>query len=187
MSEGRARLRRRIDRIPEALAAFDPRDAALFDAALPPDGVVATGAGCSLEHARLLASLLSDELGVRARALPPSAFLGAPEPRARRAVLVVFSQGLSPNGRAALAHASAYAGAVLVTSRDPAGGDADRAAAVAAFERGGGRILRLPVDRESGLLLRVIGPILGSAAAVELARSAARAAGAAAEVADIVR
>jgi creatinine amidohydrolase len=181
MSEGRARLRRRIDRIPEALAAFDPRDAALFDAALPPDGVVATGAGCSLEHARLLASLLSDELGVRARALPPSAFLGAPEPGARRAALVVFSQGLSPNGRAALAHASAYASAVLVTSRDPAGGDADRAAAVAAFERAGGRILRLPVDRESGLLLRVVGPMLGSAAAVELARSAAHAAGAAAD------
>ena len=177
---GRALLRQRADAVPDALRAFDPGEASAFlGAPLPPGGLVATGAGASLEHARVLAALVADAAGVPARALPPSAFLGAPDPRAREAALVVFSQGLSPNARAALAHAGAYASAALVTSRDPAGGDAVRAEALAAFVRAGGRTLHLPVDRESGLLVRVVGPLLASAAAIELARGAARAAGAA--------
>jgi creatinine amidohydrolase len=185
---GRALLRRRADAVPDALRAFDPLEAAaLLAAPLPPAGLVATGAGASLEHARVLAALVADTAGIPARALPPSAFLGAPDPRARGAALVVFSQGLSPNARAALAHAGAYASATLVTSANPAaggaegdeaGGGAARAEALAAFARAGGRTLRLPVDRESGLLVRVVGPLLASAAAIELARGAARAAGA---------
>jgi len=180
VSEGRALLRRRIAAIPDALRAFDPgAAAALFCAPLPAGGVVATGAGASLEHARVLAALLAERLGVRARAAPPSAFLAPPDPAERAAVLVVFSQGLSPNARAALARAGAYASAILVTSRDPAHDDPERAASLSAFERAGGRVLRLPVDRESGLLVRVVGPLLGIAAAIELARGAAHAAGAA--------
>jgi len=176
-SAGLALLRRRVESIPEALRAFDAASVALPAGAAPLRGVVATGAGSSLEHARSLASLLADELGLPARAAAPSALLRPPGARAAGELLVVFSQGLSPNGRAPLVHASAYRGVVLVTSEDPAAGDAEREAALQRLTDGGGRTLKLPVDRESGLLLRVIGPALGQLAALELARAAARAFG----------
>lgn len=176
MSAGLVQLRERTLAIPEAIRAFDPASAALFDPTHPPRAVVATGAGSSLEHARLLTSLLIDA-GVAARAVPPSALLGPPGARARGEQLVVFSQGLSPNGRAPLAHAGAWERSMLVTSEDPVAGDAARGEALAGFARAGGEVLRLPVAREAGLLLRVIGPALGALAAIYLSQSAARAAG----------
>jgi creatinine amidohydrolase len=179
MTAGLALLRRRVAAIPSAVRAFDPAGVVLPECGdAPLRGVVATGAGSSLEHARLLASLLTDDLGLPARAAAPSALLAAPGERARDELLVVFSQGLSPNGRAPLAHASAYRGVLLVTSDDPVGGDPARQRALQRMRDGGGRVLCLPVDRESGLLLRVIGPLLGQLAAIELARTLARAFGA---------
>jgi creatinine amidohydrolase len=175
MAGGLALLRRRVEAIPGQLRAFRAEDVALPElGAAPLRAVVATGAGSSLEHARFLASLLAEGLGFPARCAAPSVLLEPPGPEARDALLVVFSQGLSPNGRAPLAHARAWRGALLVTSEDPAGGDAERAAALAALRAAGGRALELPVPRETGLLLRAIGPSLGLLAAIEVARAVAR-------------
>jgi len=172
VAPGLARLRERIAAIPERVAAFD--DAAVRLPALggvPRAGVVATGAGSSREHARLLAALLA-ELGVPARVAAPSAFLGAPAPAdAPDALLVVFSQGLSPNARAALAAAPRYRAAALVSAAGPGDADPARVAALAAFESAGGVRFPLPVGRESGLLVRVVGPMLGHLAAIALARA----------------
>jgi creatinine amidohydrolase len=177
-SEGLARLRHRIAETPAHLRAFDPAALATAlaeDAA--PRALVASGAGSSLEHARLLCALLAATTGIPARVAPPSALLEPPGSGADGSHLVVFSQGLSPNGRALLAHARAWRRVWLVTGAAPEAEDAERAAALARLEEAGGRVLRLPAPREAGLLLRVIGPLLGSWAAIEIARALAPGAG----------
>jgi creatinine amidohydrolase len=175
VSAGLGLLRDRVEAIPRALRAFD---AAALE--LPPcggaplRGVVTAGVGSSLENARTLAALLAGDLGLPARSAAPSALLEPPGPRARDELLVVFSQGLSPNGCALLGHAAAYRGVLLVTGEAPEAGDPARELALRELAERGGRVLRLPVDRESGLLVRVIGPLLGQLAALEVARAAAR-------------
>src|SRR5581483_8825320 len=117
-------------RVDGATSALGPAlAAAAADAAREDAGrtrrVVATGAGSSAAHARFLASVLV-ELGVPARFAPLTCFLGEAPPGAAEETLVVFSQGLAPNARLALAHAGAFRTAWLVTSvvDDPAAGDA---------------------------------------------------------------
>src|SRR5215813_9988995 len=128
MADGLARLRGRIDEIPERLRRFDLDALALPAAADGARALIATGAGSSLENARLLAALVAEH-GLAARCAAPGALLGAPPARAGETLLVVFSQGLSPNGRAALRHLDAYRSVVLVTGDDPPA-DAERAAAL---------------------------------------------------------
>ncbi len=166
-------LRRRIAELSLHLRAFEPGAIAAALPEAPPGAVVTSGAGSSLEHARLLASLLAGELGIPARCAPPSALLAPPGPRERDALLVVFSQGLSPNGRALLGHAEAWRSVLLVTGAPPGPEAPERAEALARLERAGVRRLHLPAPPETGLLLRVIGPLLGAWAAIELARALA--------------
>lgn len=175
---GLARLRERVASIPAHVAAWDDACVALprLDVSTL-RSVTTTGVGSSGEHAHLLAALLG-ELGVPARVAAPSAFLRPPPTGARDELLVVFSQGLAPNARAALRAAPAYRAALLATAVGPDDADADRAGALAAFDAAGGVRLALPVERESGLLVRVVGPMLGQLAAIALARALARALGA---------
>jgi len=149
--EGLALLRARVasiagllPRVPEALAAAP--DAAL--ALASSRRLIASGVGLSEGPARALVALAREE-GRDARFVPLSAFARAEPPGGRDAQLVLFSQGLSPNARMALAHAGAYAAPpVLVTSvaRAPAGVLA----------------LRLPPAAEDRLLLRVVGPAVAT-------------------------
>jgi creatinine amidohydrolase len=135
-------------------------------------GFVATGIGSSAAHARFLVHLLSHELGVPARFVPAGSFVTAPTPRSRNEALVVFSQGLSPNARFALAHPEAWRRVVLVTSTPADGGrrhDAEKRALFASLERHDACILRLPGTDEYGTLLRLIGPMVGYVAALRLA------------------
>jgi len=64
--------------------------------------IVLTGVGSSAAHARFLAHLLTERYALDATALPLSAFL-TPRATASEEILIVFSQGLSPNARIALA------------------------------------------------------------------------------------
>jgi creatinine amidohydrolase len=89
--------------------------------------VVATGVGASAAHARLLVALL-EEVGLAARFLPLTSFVARTADDAAGDALVVFSQGLSPNARLALAHAERFAAALVVTAVPPAG-EASRTAA----------------------------------------------------------
>ena len=84
VTRGAELLRRRAREAIEAVRAFGAARVALPELAAPPRFVVASGAGSSLENARLLVSLLSGELGV------PGALRGAGHaaraagPRSRR-------------------------------------------------------------------------------------------------------
>src|SRR5262249_30915459 len=119
--EGHRLLAGRIARLPAIV-----RDAAR-DADVPLDlGVTgvrrlaATGIGSSEAHARLLVHLVAEHTTLPARLLPPSALL-APGPGCAEDVLVVFSQGLSPNAQLALTHAARWRRVVAATAVTDAG------------------------------------------------------------------
>lgn len=138
--------------------------------------IVLTGVGSSAAHARFLAHLLTERYAMDAHVLPLSAFL-APRATAADEVLIVFSQGLSPNARIALADPRAWAQVILVTAATEEGarasGDPDKADAVAALRDAGVVLYPLPAgDNEYTTLVRVIGPMAGYVAALRLARGA---------------
>ena len=134
--------------------------------------ILTTGLGSSAAHARLLAELLAGA-GLPARFVPTGAFV------VRRAdprdALIVFSQGLSPNARLALADPGGWLGVVLVSAA-PARAAGPRAA-LRALRAAGGLLVPLPGGRETSLLLRVAGPLAGYAIAYRLAAAIVDAAG----------
>lgn len=152
--------------------------------------VVTTGVGSSAAHARLLATLLQ-EVGLGARFVSLTSFAAALPRDAAADALVVFSQGLSPNALLALRDVESWAGVVLVTAVPAEAGDAVSSMAgdmppsgvlaarqdeVATLAARGVVVQRVPAAEEYGTLLRVVGPMLGHAAALQLARASARAA-----------
>ena len=163
---------RAAERLGEPTLGFDPRAVR---------HIVVTGIGSSAAHARLLAHLLCEEVGLAARAVALGAFLAPPSPAARDDALVVFSQGLSPNARFALAAPHAWRAVVLVTAVRAASLDAradtERSRLLASLRDAGASLVELPAEHEYGTLLRVLGPAAGIVRTLALARAAARAAG----------
>lgn len=176
--EGLALLRARAATLPAALAeAFAGADPAPDLSGAEVGSIVTTGIGSSAAHARYLAHLLSHDLGLPARFSAPGVHVVAPPTRARDELLVVFSQGLSPNARFALSHARAWRRVVLVTATPEDGGsrpDAEeKRRLLARLADAGACIIRTPGVDEYGTLLRVVGPLVGYAAALRLARALA--------------
>lgn len=170
-ARGRALLADRLAAVPELLRARS-RPAP----ELPPFDLGAlrrvriTGAGASGGHARLLAARLA-EAGVPALAAPPAAFAAPPGREAAEDALVVFSQGLSPNARAALARPQAWGATVLVTAAGGPGEDPERRAAVEALRTAGTWIVDVGAPPEYGTLVRLAGPVLALQATLELAHA----------------
>jgi len=171
--EGHALLRERVRALPAALRA----DAGVRGAL--PAGVrrvVATGAGSSAAHARFLAQLLAEHAGLAARVEPLGRFAAPPPADAADTLLVVFSQGLSPNAWLALAAPAAWQGVVLVTASATLPGE--RGAALAKACAAGVSLWTMPAgDQEFGTLVRMAGPMAGYVTALRLAEALARAAG----------
>jgi creatinine amidohydrolase len=114
--------------------------------------IVTTGIGASEGPARAMAAFARAAWGAPATFVPLSAFVdGAPAGER----LIVFSQGLSPNARLALARANDFAGAALFTSVRRAAAAPEVGAALDAF---GGEVVVLPQCAEEGTLVRVLGP-----------------------------
>lgn len=157
---GHALLTKRAQEIPTAVHRTATR--ALPPLALgsaPVRRVVATGVGSSAAHATLLAYGLS-AAGGDATTVPLSTFFRPPRP-ARDEVLVVFSQGLSPNAQLALADPASWRRIVLVTAVTEARRlDPLRAVGIA--------IHTIDGEHEFGTLVRLIGPLTGYVAALQL-------------------
>lgn len=173
--DGLAILRGRQARLPAALRealtaplALDAVTRALRSAR----AVVTTGVGCSLAHARYLSWLLRTHAGLPSWDVPTGSFLVPPRSDSvpKDDVLVVFSQGLSPNARFPLAHARSYRALVLVTAAE--GDSAERAAAVRAAASAGAIVVRMPCAPEYEVLMRVVGPMVGFAVALRIAHAA---------------
>jgi creatinine amidohydrolase/Fe(II)-dependent formamide hydrolase-like protein len=166
-ARGRALLARRMRSAPALIARVARQRLAPLPL-LPGAArqVVATGLGSSAAQAALLAHLLG-ERDVAARAVPTGALL-EPWRGAERDVLVVFSQGLSPNARLALQAPERWLAVIVVTAAARPR-DAARRAALAVLRRAGGVVVPLPGGAERGLLLRVAGPLTASAMCFRLA------------------
>ncbi len=143
---------------PAAPAGFDPRAARALRI---------TGVGSSAAHARFLATLLAEQLGLPARFVPLDAFPLAADPRD---VLIVFSQALSPNAQLALGGAADWLATLLISAAANAH-DAERRERIAALRAAGVTILESAGADEFGTLVRLEGPIAGYVAALRLARS----------------
>lgn len=129
--------------------------------------VVVTGVGASEGQARFLALLLH-LAGRRAMFAPLSSFaLGGTA--ALGDVVVVFSQGLSPNARLALRRAPEHRAALLFTSVIAERASPEERACLDAFTASRGRVVVLPPDDESGTLVRLVGPAVAMFAAARFA------------------
>ncbi len=157
-------LRRRVDAIPDALE--EACDVPLPAAPLVVPRVITTGIGGSEGPARRLASALSTGGRVAARFVPLVAFYAGSLPDAD--LLVVFSQGLSPNASLALESRCARARWV-VTSVGYDGAAHPRAAYLASLERDGVEAIRVPPGVEDGMLARIVGPEVASLLALRIA------------------
>jgi creatinine amidohydrolase len=171
-------LRERADRSPQLIRAaagleislpFDPRPVRSF---------VTTGVGSSAAAAKLLAHVLSAELGLPARFAHAGAFVAQPI-ACETDVLIVFSTGLSPNARLALCDPRAWRSVIVVSAvaAGEPGVDADKLAALHAVRDAGGLSIQIPGGTEYGTLLRVAAPLASYVIALRLAAAIGQAAG----------
>ncbi len=133
--------------------------------------VITTGVGSSAAHARYLAWLLRNYASVSAWDVSTGAFVHEPRTDTRDQALVVFSQGLSPNGRFPLSFASRFGCTVLVTAAGRESGE--RGEALRKAKRSGVVVVEMPVAPEYEVLLRILGPLVGYAVALRIATARA--------------
>jgi creatinine amidohydrolase len=161
--EGHAILTARVAEIPAAIARTAARSLpSLALGPAPVRRVVATGIGSSAAHAALLVHELR-RAGRDAVATPLSAFL-APVSPAPDDVLVVFSQGLSPNAALALDAPARWRRVVLVTA-------VTDEARLRPLRDAGTVVATTDGEDELGTLVRVVGPMTGYVAALRLAEA----------------
>jgi creatinine amidohydrolase len=158
-------VRDAIARLPEELARA-------LECTLPrlqsaPRSVISTGIGASEGPARILAGVLA-EAGIAARFCPVSQF-AAHKPSAD--LLVVFSQGLSPNARLALTPEHAFGARWLVTSLDPnerGAGSEKKRAWLAKLRTCGVTSIVIPPAHEPEALARFCGPTVAALTALRI-------------------
>jgi hypothetical protein len=158
-------IRDAMDRLPAALAGA--LEVPLPSLSEPVRRVLSTGIGLSEGPARLLASLLTGA-GVCARFCVTSQV--AEESRSGD-LLVVFSQGLSPNARLALGDEVRPTARWLVTSIDPTRAAPADAQVLQGCLARGVRPIVVPPAVERGTLVRLVGPTVAALTAMRLAAS----------------
>ena len=79
----------------------------------------------------------------------------------------MFSQGLSPNARLALTHSRAFGRTVLVSAAR--GESGERSDALKRAEETGVTVIEMPAAPEYEVLLRILGPLIGYAVALQIA------------------
>lgn len=142
------------------------RVASLAIAERPPASTVVTGIGGSEGPARLFATGASTPTSP-VRFVPLSSFAST-RPRAER--LVLFSQGLSPNARLALARRADFAETLLIGAVDPeTEPDLERRALARTLRDEGVVAITHGPPHESGMLVRLVGPTVASAVALRVA------------------
>lgn len=165
LSRSAAFLQNAIRALPAALQKASA--VSLPELAQPVRRVISTGIGLSEGPARLLAILLVDR-GVCARFCVTSQVAEQLRPDD---LLVVFSQGLSPNARLALGPTTSAATRWLVTSVAPGSATPAQAEFLAGCLAQGVRALVVPSVDEGGALVRPCGPTIAALIAQRLAAS----------------
>ena len=165
LSRSAAYIQHAIRTLPAALSQAS--GVALPRLAQPLRRVISTGIGLSEAPARMLASLLADR-GVCARFCVTSQV--AEQGRADD-LLIVFSQGLSPNARLALGDTPSVGTRWLVTSVEPGSATPAQAEFLAGCLARGVRPIVAPPPAEGGALVRLVGPSVAALIAMRLAAS----------------
>ena len=163
-----ALLRERAAAIPERIRSMGDGPAEGLDPAAFAR-VTTTGVGSSGAHARALASWLA-ALGVDARFCAPSAFPAEHDGAHHDDLLVVFSQGLSPNMRWAAAGVGSWRQVAVVTSTGPSEAD-ERGRFAATLEEAGALLIDSGAENEFGTLVRLTGPATAFWAAHSIAQA----------------
>jgi hypothetical protein len=164
--KGHALLESRIKSCPSAVEEFLKTPLSFSpDAQLKTASYVVTGAGSSIAHACYLTSLLNATGTAHAEYRPLTSFLSASRLDDRERVLVVISQGLSPNAEVALARRSHFKRTILFTSLTKEGARSStndhKVKLLETLDRDGAALVRFPLENEYTILIRVLGPLLG--------------------------
>ncbi len=138
------------------------------------DTFVTTGIGSSEAHARLLAHLLDETPSIRVKYVPLSVAATFAQGRTRDA-LVLFSQGLSPNARLALAAPGRWRHRIVATAARDA--DPEKRRCLDELRAAGESIVHFPGENEYATLVRITGPMAGYLAAHRIAEAIASATG----------
>ena len=182
--DGLVEFEARVASIPRVL--HENANTTIAPLAFHPRGVrriLVTGIGSSAGHAHFLASVLSQELGLPAQFVSTGSLAAEPPGSHASDVLIVFSQGLSPNARFALFTVGDWVERILVTGIGQGGtwmrGDesSEREAFLAEVQAAGVRVIPMSVPEESGMLVRVMGPMAGYQVALKLKEVIAEQAG----------
>ncbi len=161
---GHELLARRLEAIPDLLAEMARAPLGRVAAGtLTGRAFLVTGTGSSEAHARFLVHLLNRHARRPAEFMPLSGFCDLPAGTGRGRVLVVISQGLSPNAQVAVDRYPDFDHTVVFTSTTAEGaaraGKADRAERVRALEAAGVEFVRSPLEEEYATLVRFVGPM----------------------------
>jgi len=161
-------LKERIALIPKLAASYYAGPPAALPKALQQsNSLIVTGTGSSAAHAKFLCYLLNTNGNSRAEFRPLSAFLSSPQASDKQKLLVVFSQGLSPNARLAIERHANFSGLVVFTAVTANGNQAlhDK------LLQKQSTIVEYPLESEYEILLRVVGPFMGYLAALRFFES----------------
>lgn len=166
-------LKQRIDEIPKNIIKMLAKP---IKTKLPvsAEHFIVTGTGCSEAHAKFFVSLINEYTPRRAFFSPLSAFYN-PIKEQKNSILVVFSQGLSPNAIMAVNQGDRFAHTILFTSTTLEGtvksGKNIRINTMKKLLENKQTIVHFPIENEYGIFLRVIGPMAGYLAAIQFIES----------------
>lgn len=161
---GHALLAQRLERLPALLArvAAEPLRA-VSARTLTARHFLVTGTGSSEAHARFLVYLLNRHARRPAEFIPLSAFCHLPAEFGRGRVLVIVSQGISPNAQVAIDRRADFDHSVVFTATTAAGAEAagkpERASLIRRLEDDGVEFVRGPLEEEYATLIRFVGPM----------------------------
>ena len=161
---GHGLLVRRLALIPELLLDLASHPIERVSArTLTARSFLVAGTGSSEAHARFLVYLLNRHARRPAEFIPLSAFCDMAAEFGRGRVLIVVSQGLSPNAQVAIDRHRDFDHLVVFTSTTAAGaaaaGKRDRVERIRELENAGVEFVRSPLEEEYSTLIRFVGPL----------------------------
>lgn len=128
-----------------------------------------TGIGSSEAHGRFFTDLINRYTSSTATFLNLSNFyaIQSKKDKDRESVLVIFSQGISPNSLLAINQRRLFKRIILFTSTTTAGAKTSHAELVKTLKAEGNMVIQFPFENEYTLLMRVIGPLTGYLAVIQ--------------------
>ncbi len=128
-----------------------------------------TGIGSSEAHAKFFMDLINRYTPSSATFLNLSNFytILPKTPKEKKSILVVFSQGISPNALLAINQRHLFKELILFTSITATDLQSPRANLIKTLKIEGHTVIEFPLENEYTLLIRIIGPLAGYLAVIQ--------------------